>query len=74
MRQIGRELEGEQGVIQLQMVTDVLTHWGFRRELQQALVFLRKMKFAGRTQHALAFHAAQFTQFDEKRLTIFAGW
>ena len=43
-------------------------------QFQQPGTVVRQLQFFGRAQHALAFHATQLTQFDEKRFTILAGW
>ena len=70
MRQIGRELEREQRVVQIQVRTDVLTHGRCGIQLQEAAVVFRQLELARRAQHALAFHAAQLAHLDEKRLAV----
>ena len=73
MRQIGRELQGEQCVVQIQMRTDVLANRRRGVQLQQAAMVFRQLEFAGRAEHALAFHAAQLAHLDEERLAVVAG-
>ncbi len=72
MRQVGRELESEERVVQIQMGANVLTHRGRSVQLQQTAVVFRQLEFAGRAQHALAFHAAQLAHLDQERLAIVA--
>ena len=71
MRQVGRELEGEQGVIQIEALADILANRRVRVQLQQTAVVIVQLQFFGRAQHALAFHAAQLAQLDQKRFAIF---
>ena len=73
MRQIRREFEGEQRVVQLHVCADVLANWRIGRQLQQAIAGLADPQLAGRTQHALAFDAAQLAQLDQKRFSVGTG-
>ena len=70
MRQIGSELQREHGVIELQVFADVLADGGVRRQFEQPCAGVAYLQFAGRAQHALAFHAAQLPKLDLKRLTV----
>ena len=70
MRQIGREFEGEKGVVQVQIRADVLTQGRVQRQLHQPPVVFGEFEFTGRTQHALTFHATQFAQLDFEGLTV----
>ena len=72
MRQVWRELEGKQRVVQVQVLADVLAQRCVQRQLEQAAVVVRQPQFARRAQHAVAFHAAQLAHLDEKRLAIVA--
>ncbi len=72
MREIGRELESEQGVIELQVLTDVLAHGRVWRQLEQPAMVVGQLEFAGRAQHALALHAAQLADLDQERFTVVA--
>ena len=72
MAQIGRELEGEQRVIQPEVFAQALAHGRVGGQLQQARAFLRNAQLAGGAQHAVAFNAAQLAQLDAKGLAIFA--
>ena len=73
MRQIGRELEGEQRVVELQVLTDVLPQRRISSQFQQAAVVFGQFEFARRAQHALAFDAAQLADLDQERFAVFAG-
>jgi hypothetical protein len=74
MRQVGRQLDREQGVVQIQILADVLTQRGVSGQLQQAAVVVGNLQFLGRAQHALAFDSAQLAHFDDKRLSVFTWW
>ncbi len=73
MGQVGSQLEREQGVVQLQVLPDILANACVCRELQQATVVFRQFKFTCRAQHALAFNTAQLAYFDKEGLAIVAG-
>ena len=73
MRQIGRELEGEQRVVQIQVVPNALTQGRVWRQFQQTAVVIGELQFFGRTQHALAFDTAQLPDLDNKRLAVRTG-
>ena len=72
MRQVGREFEREQHVVKLQMLADVLAKRRVSGQLEQATMVFGQFEFAGRTQHALAFNAAQFADFDDEGFSVFA--
>ena len=55
VRQVGCELQREQGVIKLQVLTNVLAQRRVKRQLQQAAVVFSQFEFFGRAQHSLAF-------------------
>ena len=74
MRQIGRELEGHEGVVQIQMLANVLPQRRVRGQLEQTAVVIGNLQFFGRAQHALAFDATQFPHLDDKGLAIFTRW
>ena len=74
MRQIRRQLEREQHVVECQVIANVLTQRRIKRQLQQAAVVFRQFEFTRRAQHALAFYTPQLTDFDEERFAIFTGW
>ena len=74
MREIGRELEGEQRVVQIQVGTNVLPHGRCSIQLQQATMVFRQFELTGRAQHALALHTAQLAHLDEEGLAIVTGW
>ena len=73
MRQIGRELQGEQRVIQIQMLADVLPQRRIGGQFQQAAMVFGEFEFARRAQHALAFHAAQLADLDDEGFAVFTG-
>ncbi|MDT4884103.1 hypothetical protein FQZ97_1202150 [compost metagenome] len=58
MRQVGRELEREQHVIQAQLFADVATDHSVVAQLQQTVALFGDLQLLGRAQHALAFDAA----------------
>ncbi len=70
MRQVGRELEGEQHVVEQQLFADVATHRRVCWQLQQTTVVFAQLEFARRAQHALTFHATQLAQLDQERFAI----
>ena len=72
MRQIGRELERHQGVVQIEILANVLTQGGVCGQLQQAAMVVGNLQLFGRAQHALAFNAAQLADLDDERLAVFA--
>ena len=74
MRQIGREFEREQRVIQRQVFADVLAQGCIGSQLHQAAVVFGQLEFTRRAQHALAFHAAQLAHLDQERFAVFARW
>ena len=73
MRQIGRELEREQRVVQIQVRADVLAHGRCGIQLQEAAVVFRQLELARRAQHALTFHAAQLAHLDEEGFAVVTG-
>ena len=73
MRQVGRELEGEQRVVQIQVLANVVPQRRITGQLQQTTMVLRQAQLARRAQHAKAFHTTQLAHFDEERLAIVAG-
>ena len=73
MRQVGREFEGEQRVVELHVGADVLADRRIGSQLQQSVAGITHLQLAGRTQHALAFHAAQLAQLDQKRFSVCTG-
>jgi hypothetical protein len=72
MREVGRELEREQHVVEAQLLADVASDDGVIAQLQQAVALFGNLQFLGRAQHALALDAAQLAQLDGERLAIFA--
>ena len=72
MRQIGGELERHQGVVQVQILANVLTQWRIKRQFQQSAMVVGNLQLFGRAQHALAFYTTQFADFDHERLAVFA--
>ena len=73
VRQVGRELEGEQGVVQIQVFANVLANRRISCQFQQAAVVFGQLQFACRAQHAVALHATQFAHLDLEGLAILAG-
>ena len=47
MRQVGRELEGEQGVVQVQALADVLALYRVLAQLKQTAVVIVELQFFG---------------------------
>ena len=74
MRQVGRELEREQCVVQVQVLADVLAERCIGWQLEQTAVVVGELELLGRAQHAVAFHAAQLANLDLERLAVFARW
>ena len=72
VRQVGREFEREQRVVELQVLAHVLAQRRIGGQLQQAAVVVGNAELAGRAQHAVALHAAQLADLDEKGLAVFA--
>ena len=72
MRQVGRELEGEQAVVKLEVLADVLPHRCVASQFQQAAVVLGEAQFAGRAQHAVAVDTAQLAHLDQEGFAVFA--
>ena len=73
VRQIGRELQREQHVVQTQLLADVAAHHRVVGEFEQTTALFRDLQFLGRTQHALALNATQLAELDGKRLAVFTG-
>ena len=71
MGQIGRQLEREQGIVQLQKFANVLADGRVSWQLQQAAMVIGNFQLFGRAQHALAFYAAQFANLDQEGFAIF---
>ena len=74
VRQIGRELEREQHVIELEVLADVLPQRRIGSQFEQTTLVFRQLEFPRRAQHAPAFDAAQLAHLDEEGCAIFAGW
>ena len=74
MSQVGRELEGEQCVIELEVLTDVHTDGRVFGQDVQAVGLFRDAQFAGRAQHALALDPTQLAQLDLEDLAIGTRW
>ena len=73
VRQVGRQLQREQGVVQVQVFANVLPQGRIHRQLQQAAGIVVDAQLLGRAQHAVAGHAAQFADLDLERLAIGTG-
>ena len=71
MRQIGRQLQRHQGVVQIQVLANILTQRRISGQLQQTAMVVGYLQLFGRAQHALAFHAAQLADFDQERFAVF---
>ena len=71
MRQIGRELQREQRVVQVQVLAHILAQGRIGRKLQQAAGIFVNAQLLGRAQHAKALHAAQLADLDLERLAVF---
>ena len=73
MRQVGRELEREDGVVELQPLADVGAQRRVGGQLEQAAVVVGDLQFARRAQHAAALDAAQLADADLEGLAVLAG-
>ena len=73
VRQIGRELEGEQRVVQIQVLAHILAQGRIGGEFQQAAGVFVNAQLLGRAQHAKALHAAQLADLDLEGLAIGTG-
>ena len=71
MAQIGRELEREQRVVQVQPLSQVGPHRCVGRQLQQPGAFAGDLQLLGRAQHAVALDPTQLAQFDREGLAVF---
>ena len=72
MRQVGRQLEREHGVVQRQQLADVGAHRRIGRQLEQAAMVVGQLQLARRAQHAEAVDAAQLADLDgEGRAALF---
>ena len=72
MGQVGRELQGEHRVVELEHVAHICANRRLGRQFEQATMVFAQLQFAGRAQHALAFDTAQLTQLDQERLAVLA--
>ena len=68
VREIGRQLQREQHVVELQLLADVDAHGRVVGQHQQARVIVRELQLARRAQHALALDATQLAELDAQRL------
>src|SRR5450756_2628685 len=73
MRQIGRELEGKQRIVQLQMLANVLAQRRISSQFEQTAMVFRQLELTRGAQHALAFHATQLAHLDQEGLAVFSG-
>ena len=73
MRQVGRELQGEQRVVELQHLAHIGTDRCIARQFEQAAVVFRQLEFACRAQHAETLDAAQLAHADLEGLAVLAG-
>jgi hypothetical protein len=73
MAEVGRELEREQRVVELQGLAHVGTRRELRIEFEKAAVIVAQAEFARRAQHAMALDTAQLAHLDIKRLAIGAA-
>ena len=74
MRQVGRELEREQLVIEVEVGADVLTHGRVSGEFVQAIGGVDvDTQFGVRAQHAVTLNATQLADLNLKRLAIGTG-
>ncbi|MNM61670.1 hypothetical protein D3C81_729750 [compost metagenome] len=69
VRLVRRQLDRENLIIQIQILTNILADRGVVRQDHQAAVVLGQLQFARRAQHAVAFHAAQLADLDLERRT-----
>ncbi|RMO19822.1 hypothetical protein ALQ47_05273 [Pseudomonas cichorii] len=58
------QVDFDAGIVQLQVNTNVLTHWRIGRQLHQAIVTLAQLKFGSGTQHAVGLDTAQLGLLD----------
>ena len=72
VREVGRELEGEQRIVELQHLAHVGADRRIGREFEQAAVVVAELELARRAQHALALDAAQLAELDEEGLAVVA--
>ncbi len=70
MRQVRREFEREDVVVELQVGAHVLAHGRVVGQDEQAAVVVRQFELARRAEHALAFHAAQLAEFDLEAFAV----
>ena len=70
MRQVRRELEREERVVEVQHITHVGTDRRVRRQLEQAAVVIRQTQLTRRTQHAETLDTAQLAHIDLERRDI----
>ena len=73
MRQVGRELEREQRVVELQHLAHVGAERRIGRQFEQAAVVVGQLQLARRAQHAEAVDAAQLADADLERLAVIAA-
>ena len=71
MGQIRRQLQGEQHIVQFQVLANVLAQLCGLSQFQQTAVIVIELQLFGGAQHALAFHAPDLAQFDGKRFAVF---
>ncbi len=72
VRLVGRELDDEDLVVQVQHLADVRAHRRVFRQDQQAAALFRQLQLARRAQHAVALHTAQLADLDLERLAVVA--
>src|SRR3954469_5924800 len=73
MRQVWRELQGENGVVQTEHVANSTTNRCVSGQLEEATMVLAQVQFTCRAQHALAFDAPQMARLDSQSLAVGAG-
>ena len=73
VRLVRRQLDFEDGVVEVERLADVLANRRIFRQDHQAAMIFRKLQFACRAQHALAFHAAQLRELDRERRAALFG-
>ena len=73
MRQVGRQLQREQRVVQRQGVAHIGAQQRVGGQFQQAAVVIAELQLFRRTQHALALDPAQLAQLDRKRCAALLG-
>jgi NAD(P)H-nitrite reductase large subunit len=74
MRQIGRELEREQGVIEVEAGPNILAQGCTGSKLKQATMVVRELELSRRAQHALALNTTKLADLDQKGFAIVARW